>query len=428
MTETDSSTPTTPSEQSLWHNRTFVRFLSGQLVTNAGDSLYTVAILWVIQTEANSTVLTGIANAMLLSPWLLQLFAGPLVDRWRTKRLLVGAQLLQGLVVLIIPIATMLDSRSIELLFCVIPVLALLTTACEPVVDSMLPRIVRKEQLSAGNSALATVTLGLDMALEAVGGLFIALVGTTTLFVVDSLSFAIASALFAGMVVPSTSSSTADGGITGYVEQLRDGVSVLRGTLFVEMIGCTAVFNFTTGVALAVLPAFAASKYGPAVYGLLLGALGIGRMLGSLSGSWFTGVGFGRLLASTNLVAASLWIGSVYAGTPELAVTLFGLAWIPAGLTGVLVATMNQSVFPTSALGRISATKGAATGATLPLGSLLGGLIGAALGPELTMALAGCGYGFSGCYYTLRTPLRRLPSVDTMTATTFGLEDDFKDE
>src|SRR5699024_2351095 len=144
---------------------------------------------------------------------------------------------------------------------------------------------------------LSTVTLGLDMVFDALGGGFVAVFGATTLFLADSATFAAAALLFAGIRLGTVTSSderteskaettapTVRSVLRSYVADLRDGVRVLRGTVFVELILTTAVANFTTGVTLAILPAFGDGLGGPAVYGLLLGALGIGRLVGSLVG------------------------------------------------------------------------------------------------------------------------------------------------
>jgi MFS family permease len=104
-TETVAPTDATGEEPSLWRNRDFRRFFAGQFVTNAGDSLYTVAVLWLVFELSGSTVLTGIANALLLLPWLLQILAGPVVDRLPLTPVLVGSQVLQGFVVLVLPLA-----------------------------------------------------------------------------------------------------------------------------------------------------------------------------------------------------------------------------------------------------------------------------------------------------------------------------------
>jgi MFS family permease len=421
-------------DRALWCNPDFRRFFAGQFVTNAGDSLYTVAMLWLAFELSNSTLVTGALNAILLLPWLLQVFAGPLVDRLPLERVLVGSQVIQGTVVLALPLAAATGHLRVGVLFAVAPVLMLASLLMAPMETALLPRIVEDERLPGANAALSTVTLGLDMVFDALGGGFVAAFGATTLFLADSATFAAAALLFAGIRLGTparadertgsgreTAPETVRSVLRSYVSDLRDGVRVLRGTVFVELILTTAVANFTTGVALAILPAFGDGLGGPAVYGLLLGALGIGRLVGSFVGPWFEGVSYGRLLLTHGLGACS-WLAAVLAPSPALTVVLFGLAWVPAGMSGVLMATLNQRVFPADLLGRVAATKGTASGATLPLGSLVGGAVAAVLGTTLTMAVAASGFGFTAVYVLLRPRLRRLPAVRAARPDDFGVE------
>jgi MFS family permease len=428
-------TASTPSGEagSLWRNRNFRRFFAGQFVTNAGDSLYTVAVLWLVFQLSGSTFLTGLANAVLLLPWLLQIIAGPIVDRLPLRPVLVGSQLVQGAVVLALPLAAATGHLSVGVIFAVIPVLMLATLLMAPMQATLVPRIVDDSRLSKANSALATVTLGLDMMFDALGGVFIALFSATTLFLVDAGTFVVAGVLFAGIAVSRTATDEVDadsasetptepepvpdGGETdesilgSYVADLRDGIDVLRGSVFVELVLTTAVSNLAVGVTLAILPSVGDALGGPALYGLMLGALGVGRLVGSVLGPYLEDVAYGWLLPVSNGLAACCWLASVYAPTPALSVVLFGLAWIPSGATGVLSATLNQTVFPNDLLGRVSTIKGTASGATLPLGSLVGGAVGELLGPTTTMAIAAFGFGFTALYVLFRPRLRRLPAV-----------------
>jgi MFS family permease len=421
--ETADATDTDGQAPSLWRNRDFRRFFAGQFVTNAGDSLYSVAVLWLVFELSGSTALTGVASALLLLPWLLQALAGPVVDRLPLRPVLVGSQVVQGVVVLVLPLAAATGRLSVPLLLAVVPVLTLATLPMAPMQATLVPRIVDDTRLSQANSALATVTLGLDMVFDALGGAFIAIFGATTLFLLDSATFAVAGLLFAGIAIPTAGtgdrpsgehegSSEVDASVLGsYVADLREGVDALRGTVFVELVLLTAVANLATGVTLAVLPAFGDGLGGPAVYGLLLGALGVGRLVGSLVAPYLERVAYGRLLLVGHSLGACCWVAAAYAPSAWLTVALFGLAWVPAGASGVLTATLNQTVFPADRLGRVSSIKGTASGATLPLGSLVGGLVGEVLGTTTTMGLAAFGFGFTGLYVLVRPRLRRLPAV-----------------
>ncbi|MFB6111862.1 MAG: MFS transporter [Halobacteriaceae archaeon] len=414
---------------SIWRNPNFRRFFVGQFVTNVGDSLYGVAIMWLVYQLTGSPFLTGVANGMLLLPWLLQIAAGPIVDRLRLGRLLVGTQVAQGVIVLAVPIAVALDALSVGLLLAIIPALAVVTTLAAPIRTALVPRILREEQLSDGNAALSTVTLGLDMLFDAAGGLLIAALGATTLFVADSVTFGVAAMLFLAMTIPpadpgdgpSDSDDDGDPGLwatltTSYLADLREGVAVLRGSLFVELVALSAVFSLGVGVTLALLPVYADQLGGPAQYGFLLGALGTGRLVGSILGSRLDGLPYGRLVAGAYIVAAGCWVAALAVPSPALTVVLFGLAWIPPGFNGVLTSTLNQRVFPPELLGRISSAKGTASTATLPLGSLLGGILGTQVSAGLALAIGAGGLAVTGGYVLVRRPLRRLPPVGEASA------------
>ncbi|ELY87654.1 macrolide-efflux protein / Permease [Natrialba hulunbeirensis JCM 10989] len=403
---------------SVWRNWDFRLFFAGQFVTNLGDSLYTVAVLWLVYDLSGSTVLSGVASSLLLLPWLLQLFAGPLVDRLPLKPVLVSAQLVQGAVVLVLPLAAITGRLSVGVLFAVIPVLTLAATLMSPMQSAVLPRIVVEDRLSSANSALATVTLGLDMLFDALGGIVIAIFGVTVLFVFDSITFAVAALLFGKITALSADTAkqereteTTDPLLATYVSDLRVGFDALRGTVFVELVALTAIVNFATGMTLAILPSFGSLLSGAAVYGLLLGALGTGRLIGSVIAPWFEHVGYGRITFVTYLTSACVWLVAVFVPSTALTIVLFGLAWIPPGVNSVLTATLNQTVFPTELLGRVTSLKGTASGGTLPLGSLVGGVVAAVIGTTPTMAVAALGFGLAGLYVLARPRLRQLPAV-----------------
>lgn len=420
-----------PGVRLLRRNRDFRRFLAGQFVTNAGDSLYTVAVVWTVHDLTGSAAVTGAVNAVLLLPWLLQILAGPLIDRLPVGPVLVGTQVVQGAVVLTLPLAAATGRTSVGLLAATALAVTLGTVLLSPVPAVVVPRIVDDDRLSDANSALATVTLGLDVVFDAVGGVAVAVVGAATLFFVDAATFAVAAALFAGITIPPAADSDdgeasgeTDSGSVGaeYVADLRDGVDVLRGTVFVDLVALTAAVNLATGVTLATLPAFADGLAGSAVYGLLLGALGTGRLVGSLAAPRLERLPYGRVTVVSYGLATVCWLGAATVDSPAVAVVLFGLAWIPPGIDGVFTSTLNQRVFPDRVLGRVSSVKGAAAGATLPLGSLLGGVVAGAVGPTTTVALAAGGVAVVAVGFLVRPRLRRLPAVAEASPEDFDVE------
>jgi hypothetical protein len=308
---------------------------------------------------------------------------------------------------------------TIELILITVPVLSLLNAVLAPIQTTLLPRIMRESQLSRGNSALTTITIGLDTLFEAVGGVLIAAFGVTALFIIDSITFGVAILLFAGIGIPTVSGGTyqADESVVGsYIADLRTGIRLLQGSLLVEMLLLSAVANFAVGITLAILPAFGESLGGPQMYGLMLGALGAGRLLGSVAASYLTHVAYGPLTTGGYLLGGCLWATAVVTPSVTLTILLFGAAWIPAGVNAVLRETITQKVFPENNLGCVSAIQGTISGLTLPVGSLIGGVLAGYVGVIELMILTALGFGITGIYFYLQPALRSLPPVTSIKA------------
>lgn len=214
--------------RTLFANREFRRLFLGRLVTNAGDSLYAVAAMWLVYSLSGSTLYTGIAGFLTFGMQALQVFVGPLVDRWSLRRTLVGTQAAQGVLVLAIPAAHYLGVLTVELVLVVMPLLALLNQFVYPSQSAALPRVVESEELADANAAFAFAYQGSEAAFNALGGLAVAALGAVSLYVVNSVTFAVALALFAGLRVP-PAERPPDSGV-GYRAELADGVRFLRSS------------------------------------------------------------------------------------------------------------------------------------------------------------------------------------------------------
>ncbi len=140
----------------LRSNVAFVRLFLGRLVTNAGDSLYFVGAMWLVYHLTGSSLYTGIAGFLVQLPTSVQFLFGPLVDRWRLRRVLVGTQLVQGVFVLVVPLAAATGHLSVWVVLAVMPVLSLVNQMVYPAQTAALPRIVDEEQLVRANSLFST--------------------------------------------------------------------------------------------------------------------------------------------------------------------------------------------------------------------------------------------------------------------------------
>lgn len=412
-------------------NATFLRLLAGRLVTNAGDSIYYVAALWLVHDLGNSTVYTGLASFLILLPGTIQFVVGPLVDRLPVSRVLVVTQLLQALLIAIVPIADALGALSVEVVLVVIPLAALLNLATYPAQSSALPRAVDDEHLSTANSVFNAAHEGVNMAFNAVGGFLVGLaaVGAIGALVIDIGTFALAIALFAGLVLPERQSRAGDAeaaapemGATGWAETVRtetrsyldsfvDGLAYLRGSAFVSVILPQIVISFAMGMLLAILPAYAALRGGSGLYGVLLSALAAGALLGSILAARLDTMPYGYVLIGGSGLTALAWTGAALSSWTPFIVVCFAVAIVYPGLNRVLFDTLVQSVVPEDYIGRVSSSMSTLTNLATPFGSLAGGALAAVVGPVPILGIAAGANVLVMVYFLASGPIRGLPAV-----------------
>lgn len=436
--------------RTLFENTAFRRLFAGRLITNAGDSLYYIAAMWLVYDLGGSAFYTGLAGFLTLAPQALQFLTGPFVDRWRLRRILVGTQVAQGLLVLVIPLAAWTGRLSVVVVLVVMPVLSMLNQFVYPAQTAALPRIVESDDLVEANSAFSFAYQGVDLAFTAAGGILIALVGAVSLYLIDSVTFAAATLVFAGVRIPdaadaspdATDAETADapdstadadpgadeagaesdsaGG--GYLDELRDGVRYVRkSSLLIFVMAGSVVVNFTIGATMAVLPAFAALRGGPEAYGVLLSTIVGGILVGALAAGPLKRFSLASLSAVGFSVGGVLWLVGIGRGSLLATAALFALAWVPVGVTNVIFMAFIQSVVPEGLLGRVTSLTTSVSVAATPFGSLLGGAAGDAWGAPPVVAATGVGFLFIAGLWVVHPLLRDLPATDEVDPARYGL-------
>ena len=434
----------------LFRNTNLRRLVFGRLVTNAGDSVYAIAAMWLVYDLTGSSAYTGLAGLLTMGPQALQVFVGPLVDRWSLRRILVGTQVVQAVLVLVIPLTYALAALTVWVVLPVMPLVSLLNQFVYPAQNAALPRIVNQEDLVSANSLLSLAYQGVDMAFNALAGVLVAAVGAVTLYLLDSVTFVVAAALFLGLRVPKTSESAeeetdaessdeptttaaaavTDGGDDGsdnddavdvdvdedssYLTDLRAGLSFVRGTILLPLLVTSVVANGTLGGVWATMPAFADARGGPEAYGVLMAAIAGGMLVGALVASWFEEWPLGRLTVVLYALSGSVWLAAVASSSLPTTAVLLALALVPVGVSNVIVVTTFQTLVPDDLLGRVMAAIGSISTVAMPVGSAAGGVLADATSATYVVAGGGLGLLFVAVYIAAIPSLRRLPRTDEL--------------
>lgn len=423
---------------SLYRNSSFLRLFLGRIATNAGDSLYAIAAMWLVYDLTKSSAYTGLAGALIFSAQPLQAFLGPLVDRWSLRRVLLTTQSIQLVGVCIVPVAATAGHLSVWLVLVLMSLLELLNQFVYPAQHAALPRIVEQRQLVRANSLFSFAYRGVDMVFNTAAGMLIALVGAVRLYILNAVTFVIALVLFSGLSVPTATDRTETGDAetatgdkdverseiditAGYIEELKIGYLYIRESLVLWILLGAVVANFAFGMAMAVLPAFADTIGGPEVYGLLGAAMGAGSLVGAAGSSLIEEFPFGRIVIVSNALSAGCLFAALAVPGLWSTVALFFASFVPGGATSVLSSSMFQSAVDDDLLGRVMSVRNSTSTLLMPLGSLLGGIVATDLGSAAVVASLGVASLFSAGYYTALPSLRTLPTVTATDAATLRL-------
>ncbi|HFK1486239.1 TPA: MFS transporter [Bacillus cereus] len=407
-------------------NRNFLLLFLGRIFTNIGDSLYYVAAMWLVYKLSGNPFYSGLAGSLTLLPSALQFLTGPFVDRWSIKNILVITQVLQCILILIIPITHYFDLLTVHLLLIIMPIVAFIEQFAYPAQSKALPLLLHKTQLLKGNSLFSFAYQGIDLICTTLSGILVALFGAITLYVIDSFTFAITALLFFSLKIPKQTETGTSLSTKQYFSDLKEGFSIVFGSLMGVFLIGSVVANFSIGMTMAILPSFADSLGGVKLYGFFLAAISAGCLIGALFSSWVGKHNVGRVSIISFATGAFFWFLSTIVPFQWLSIFLFGLAWIPIGATNILFATIGQIVIPNQYLGRINSVTRSMGTIAMPLGSLIGGYTANVYSSQLIFALASIGILFISLVWLLHPKLRAFPKADEITADTFELR--FKEE
>ena len=402
MNEREPTALTLRSALSLLSRRPdYRRLWTAEVVSYLGDWLAYVAVSLVALDAGEGLLAVGLVLvAHSLPHALLAPIAGAVADRFDRRKLMVGANVAQGVLVLGMAAAAAAESVWLlqALLFCRASISAFFVTAQ----SAALPTVVSREDLEEAN-ALASLTWSVMFALGvALGGLLTAAVGPTLSIIIDAVTFFIAAGLLAGL--PAMAPVT-DGGRP--LDAMKDVGHDLRAAWahaktdrgLVEAIFAKAPLALAGGGGWVLLnhaaddSAFIGSA--ALTLGLVQMTRGVGTGVGPLLAARVRRRGFSverTWAAAAWLTFASIAALAFFGDGPALFVV--ALAWgLGIGANWVMSTTRLQLRAPDGMLGRLSAMDFIAFTLGQSLAALAGGAIADATGVPEMSALLGVSAG-----------------------------------
>jgi MFS family permease len=360
------------------------------LASNTGLWIQNTGAGWLMTSLAPSPVMVSLVQvASMLPVFLFALPGGALADILDRRLTLIAAQIwiaAAGLVLAGLAAIGLLGAWSLLILTFVI---GAGTAVMFPGWAAVTPELVAEEDLA---QAIALNGVGFNIARAlgpALGGFAMAAAGPAATFFLNALSFlALLWALFAWRrPVPPRSDLPAE----RLLSAMRAGVRLATAvpTMRAAILRACAFFFFASSLwALLPLVVRQGLSLGPAAFGLMLGATGIGAVAGGVALPHIRErLSPGKLVLGASLLAyaaMALLDISWHWVSAAVAVLLFGAAWLVAGTTMGAVAQMTM---PAWASARALGVYQVSCFGAQAIGSALWGWVGNRLGVSLAIAL-----------------------------------------
>jgi predicted MFS family arabinose efflux permease len=360
----------------LSRNRNYQLLWGSQALAEIGFSASLLAFPLLVLTVTRSPIAAGVVMGIDSATQLVVgLPAGALADRWDRKKLMLGCEAAQAVVVTVLVVTLWLDLAGLPLMAAVAMVMGACRALFEPAEEASLPRVVPPEQVGQAVALNSARTYIGQMSGAALGGLLYG-VRVWLPFALDAVTHALS---FVGLLFLRLPAQERKPAPIGQLHlEIVEGLRWLVRQRLLRVIGACAVgLNFFFYAYYLIVLSVAQQRGVPeAQIGLMAAALGVGGMVGALAvpllhkvlSPYLSIIGVFWALAALTPVAIVLdngyLIGALFGGmaflTPTANTTImtYQLLLTPDELRGRLAGVM-------SVLGGIAATAGPAVGGLL---------------------------------------------------------------
>jgi predicted MFS family arabinose efflux permease len=404
-----------PRIGSLYRNRDFTLLFAGQLVSVVGSRMSLVAFPLLVLALTGSPGKAGLSGFFATLPYLLwHLPAGVLVDRLDRKTVMICSEATRGLAFASLVIADLLGMLTFGQILVVAFIEGTGFVFFSIAEMAALPNLVSKSELPLALGQIEARTRAASLAGQPLGGFLFAM-GRTVPFLADALSYLISTVCLLFIRRPMQQIKATKRMDRAIVE----GVTFLWRQRFLRLVTVLVSGTNLLVQAVILLTIVLARERGasPAMVGGILGVVGASALIGSFAAPWLQ-----RTLPARTVVIGSIWIWVAVlplfaVDGPPLALGLFfGAAAFFVPVSNVVYGNYELRLTPNELFGRVRAVIMLVAWGSLPLGSLVGGMLLETVGTTGTIWVLAGAMMVLAAVASVSRAVRTAPPIDTAVA------------
>jgi len=203
--------------------------VSGRFISGIGATVITFALsLYVLDITGSAGTFSLVMSLSVLPMVFINIFTGVFVDRYDKKKIIVGADIICGVIVLIYSELLDFYPESIVLIILYVLTVSTIQAFFNLAINSAIPEIVNKDGISAANAAIQGITAVVNIIGPILGAVLYTTVGIKVIFMFNGIVLVAAGLLemFLKFKKPDTSSED-NLCKKGYLEDLKTTFSYL---------------------------------------------------------------------------------------------------------------------------------------------------------------------------------------------------------
>jgi predicted MFS family arabinose efflux permease len=412
-------TEPTPEAPPLLRQPDFLKLWAAQSISQIGDQITYLALplVAVLTLDASAAQMGLLVAAELVPNLLFSLFAGVWIERSQRRRhLMIVADVARAVLLASVPLAAAFGVLSFPQLYAVGFAVGTFAVLFDVSWSTLFLTVVPRRDVVEANSKLSLSRAVSFVTGPSLAGFLVQVLTGPVTLLLDAFSF-LGSALFLTRIRAKEPPVERDG--NGVLRSLMDGFRfVLRDELIRPELLCAATVNLFNYVFHAIFVLYATKELGvsPATLGVALGAGAVGGILGALAAPRIErAIGLGpTIILGSVLFPAPLVLVPIASGSELVLGLMLGAAEFLSSV-GVMIFDVNAVSMqfmrtPNRIRARMSATFKFVNYGTRPIGALLGGALGTAIGLQTTLWIGVLG-ALAGVVWLLFSPIPRLRTV-----------------
>jgi DHA3 family macrolide efflux protein-like MFS transporter len=268
--------------------RAFHIMLIGLFISALGSQMTSFGLaVWVFQETGSVTAFTTLIFFVIIPPAVGSLFAGPYVDRWNRRRIMIGSDAIASLSTLGIMLLFYTQRLQQWHLYIALTISGLVNSFFFPAFEASVPMLVSKEQLGRASGIIQSVSALVPILSSPLAGVFVTTIELAAIFIVDFTTFLLGILSLLLVLIPQPA-ARGDLSHRSFLSDLVFGLRYIwERKPFVYLFGILALFTFLNGMLGPLTGSLVLSFADAQALGLVHATFGLGALVGGvLLGMW----------------------------------------------------------------------------------------------------------------------------------------------